>query len=212
MGIDDGLMQLPDDRDRVVAQLLSRSWGELEALEHSGYILFPDQLYRRCKNGTFEGVPIAIRAPREHERREARVMARSRAQKEGLDPDRDADLIGELETVEILWRAIRSPSPPHEPLTVDAAELERSYDRPALMQAYAKLDAVYRIIDPAPQSLTDNEMLALVAALAKERNLLPLAVCAPGARDSFTLTMAVRLQSLLASRSSSAPSERSTPG
>jgi len=196
----DAFIQMPDERDHVLAQILNKNWAELEALEHAGYLLFPEKLFKRRKDGKFEAISVIMRVPREPERRAARVEARQRAQADGLDPQLDSDLIEELETISILWRAIRSPTPPYEPFTADAAELERVYDRPCLMQAYAKLDALHRILDPAPSSMTEGEMLALISALAKERSVLPLAVFGPGARDFFVITMAERLLTLTGSK------------
>lgn len=198
-------------QDHVVEQLLGKSWGELETLEHAGYLLFPETLYRRTKDGSFEEIKVALRVPREYERRAARVEARRMATAEGLDPKLDADMIDELETLCLLWRAIRMPTHPHDPLVMSVEELDKTYDRACLIQAYGKLDALHQVIDPSPASISEAEMFALLAAVAKERNLLPLAVYAPDARDSFTITTAVLLQSLLESKSSSEQSGPSTP-
>ncbi len=203
---------LPDSvHDPVVEQLVGKNWDEIETLEHAGYLLFPDKLYKRNRQGGLDEEPIVLRVPREHELRKARVQANKIAEDDGLDPDRDKDLVDNIETVCILALAIRNSTPPHEPWKPNPRELEKRYDRGALMQLWGKLDALTHVLNPAAGSITKEEMFALVAALAKERNIVPLHVYEPDVQASFIVTMAVQLMSFLVSKSSSASSEPSTP-
>ena len=204
--------KLPDSvHDHVVDQLVGRTWGEIEVLEHAGYLLFPEKLYKRNRKGGYDPVDICLRVPREHELRQARVLARQIALADNLDLDRDRDLVDDLEIVCILSLAIRNADPPHEPWVPDPRKLEETYDRSSLMQLWAKLDNLTQVLDPRPETISEEEMIALMSALSKERNLSPLLVYGSEAQTFCVVTMADRLLSSLASRSSSAPSEPSTP-
>jgi hypothetical protein len=203
MGDDLGEFGEKEAPSHVVEQLLGKSWGELEVLEHAGYLLFPDNIYKRRKDGTFDSVKVMLRLPRQHELRKARVQARGIAVKDGIDLDRDRDLFGDVETVCILAMAIRNSTPPHEPMIPDPLELERDYDRACLMQVWAKIDALHRLVDPAPHEIGEREMFALVAAIAKERSIYPLAVYAADLQATFVVTMACLLNPLLEPKPSS---------
>lgn len=195
---------MPDDPkeppSHVVEQLLSKSWSEVEALEHAGYLLFPSELRRRQKDGTYKAQPIMLRVPRQHEVRAARVRARAMAAEDGLDQELDKDLVSDLENFCLLSIAIRNTTHPHEPYEPDVRLLEKNWDRASLVQAWNNLDSLYRVVDPAPSEISEPEMLMLMAKLAKEQNLGPLAVYGPAARESFIVFMASRLLSFLASK------------
>lgn len=206
-----------DERDwtdnvhpHVVEQLIGKSWGELEVLEHYGYLLFPESIYKRKKDGSFEEKKICLRVPRQHELRKARVDARQIALEDGLDLDRDKDLFGDIETACILSMVIRNSTTPYEQIEPDPRQLEKTYDRESLMQIWTKLDALHNIIDPAAHTITQEEMFALIAAIAKERNIGPLAVYAADLQATFIVTMACMLVPFLVSKSSSEPLDSST--
>ena len=199
-----------DAHPHVVEQLLGKSWGELEVLEHYGYLLFPDSIYKRKKDGTFDEIKVCLRVPRQHELRKARVEARKIALEDGLDLERDKDLFNDLETVCTLSIVIRNRTAPHEPMIPDPRELERDYDRASLMQLWAKVDSLNQVIDPAPHNISEEEMFALIAAIAKDRSISPLAVYAAGSLDTFVIFMASLLVNFLVSKSSSEQSDSST--
>lgn len=197
--------------EHVVEQLIGKDWGELEVLEHASYLLFPDKLYKRNVSGGFDEKRVMLRVPRPHELRKARTMARSIAAEDGLDPKLDRDLIEDIETICILSMAIRDgDSSVFEPWMEDPRKLEKSYDKASLMQIYAKLDSLMKVVDPAPDDISEVEMFALMGAITKERNLSPLLVYGSGAQTTFVVTMAERYMNLLVSKSSSEPSEPST--
>jgi len=204
--------ELPDDvHEHVAKQLLGKTWDEIEVLEHAGYLLFPAELYRRRRDGTFETIAVCLRVPRMPDIRKARLKARTIAANEGLDHKLDAGAVADLETVCILAEAIRNSTAPHEPMIPDPLELERVWDKTSLVQLWAKLDGLNHVIDPRPHDITEIEMLALLARLAKEQTLAPLAVYGSGAQAYFVTTMAARLLTLLESKSSSEPSDASMP-
>ncbi|MCP4674344.1 MAG: hypothetical protein GY854_02265 [Deltaproteobacteria bacterium] len=206
-----GSFDLPEEtHDHVFDQLISKDWGELEVLEVAGRLLFPDKIYRRTKDGSFNEVPVLIQVPRLPELRKARVEARQIAKEDGLDLKLDSDLVDDLEVVCTLSHAIRNVKPDHEPWEPYPRALEKHYDKTSLQQIWAKIDALTKVVDPAPDKISPNEMIALMSAIAKERNLGPLFVYGSAAQTTFVVSMVDQLLSLLESKLSSEPSEPST--
>lgn len=204
-------LKLPETtHEHVVEQLIGKDWGELKVFEKGDYLLFPDNLYKRNVEGGFDKKPIMIRVPRPNELRKARVMARGIAAKDGLDPKLDRDLIEDLETICILTMVIRNDTEPYEPWIEDPVELESTYDKVSLMQIWAKMDALLRVVDPAPAEISEPEFYALTCAIAKERNISPLLVYGSEVQTTYVVTMVDRYLTSLASKSSSEPLEPST--
>lgn len=207
---EDARQRAANVHEHVLQQLLSKSWAELEVIECEGHMLFPESLYRRNLKGTFTAEPVMVRVPRDADTRKARVEARQWALEEGMDLDRDRDLIEEMETMCVLQRCILNPKAAEDPRTgkefrepwcMDAKELEKRYDRPSLHQLWAKLDALGQVLDPRPNTLGKEEMLAALAAIAKSRTIAPLHVYGPGAQKDFIVFMAQALLSFLDSKS-----------
>ena len=199
-------MPLKGSAEEIVATILAKDWSELETLEHADRLLFPDGVMKLKRDGSFERIPIAIRVPREHELRKARLAARKWAADEQLDPELDPEMFDNLDTLCTLSIAIRNATPPHEPWEPDPKRLERNYDKPSLEAVWAKIDAYRSIIDPRVEELDEDETLTLIAAVAAGRNVVPLAVYAGSAQNTFVVSMAVQLLSFLESKSSSASS------
>ena len=187
----------------VADQLLGKSWDDLEVLEHAGHLLFPAEVYRRVRGGEFEPIKVRLRVPRGTDLRKARVKAREWALEEGLDLQADRDLVDDLEIMCTLARAIRNATPPHEPWVADPRELDKDYDRRSLMQVWGKLDSLVHVLDPAPNTISGDEMVALLGAIVRENSIVPLAVYGPESQAGFIVTMAGQLLSLLQSKSSS---------
>ncbi len=208
-----GNFEIPTDvHDHVVDQLLGKSWGDLEVLEHAGYLLFPDKIFKRNSKGGFDETEILLRIPRQNEIRQARVEARKIAAEEELDPKLDPDLFADLDDLCVLAKSIRTKDGDyHEPVEEDPRKLEKRFDKKSLQQVWAKIEALSAVVDPAPDSISEPEMIALANALLKEGNLSPLLVYGPGAQTSFVATTAALLVSSLESKSSSEQSEPSTP-
>lgn len=195
-----------------IEQLLSRGWEALEAIEYQGRLLFPERIYRRGPKGELIADEVMLRVPREGEIRKARAEARKLAAEDGIDPERDADLFETLDNVCLLWISIRNPKPQHEPLVGFPRELEARYDSASLAQVGRKLRALMEAIDPMPSEVNENELLAIIAALAKERTILPFAVCVPAVQVRLVLYMAERLTTSPDWKSSSASSDSSMQG
>lgn len=190
MGITDSL-KLPDTiYDHVADRLLKKGWEGLEILEHADHLLFPDKLYKRKKDGSFDEKEVMLRVPRDYELRKARVTARQIAVNEGIDEEKDKDLFDNLETVCILSVAIRNNTHPFEPWEPDPLILERKYDKTCLAQIWAKVETLSTIVDPKPDQISKEEMYALTAALSSERNLLPLHVYGSVAQTIYIITLA----------------------
>lgn len=199
---------LPENiHDHVLEQLMSKDWEDLKMLEHAGYLLFPENLYKRTKDGKFEAKPIMLRIPREPELRKARIESRRIAKEDGLDLNMDKDLIETIECTCILSMSIRNNTPPYEPWEPDPRLLEKYWDRSSLSQLWAKLDELAKVIDPRPENISSEEMLMLMTKIAKVRNIHPLHAYGPGAQNFFIVTMAGLSLTYLESKSSSELSE-----
>jgi len=195
------IFNLPDDLSGHVAeQLVGMEWGQLEVLEHAGYLLFPEKIFKRQKDGEFKEQKVLIRVPREHEIRKARVTSRRIAKEAELDLKLDADLVENIEDMCLLSIAIRNVDPPHEPWEPNSKVLEKQYDTGSLAQIYSKVDAYRQLINPQPDSISQDEMLALISAISKERSIVPLLAYGPESQTGFIVTMASHLASLMESK------------
>jgi hypothetical protein len=150
--------------------------------------------------------------PREPDNRKFRIEARKIAVEDKLDLKEDADLVDNLEIICTMAWAIRNVTEPHEPWEPEPRELEKRYDRGSIMQLWGQLDALATAIDPAAKDLDEAQMASVLASIAKERSIRPLAVLGPDAQSGFIVTMADRLLSFMDQKSSSDASEPSTPG
>jgi hypothetical protein len=196
-------MTLPEDtHQHVIEQLLSKDWKGLEVLESDGRLLFPDKIYRRRADGSFDGQAVLLQVPREPDLRWARLQARKLAAQSDppMDLEHDRDLIENLEAMCLVSRCMRDPKVPEREFDPSPEHLEAAWDKGALTQIYEKLDRLAQVVDPRPETIGESEMLAVVAAIVKARNILPLAVYAPAAQNICVVTMADRLVTLLASK------------
>lgn len=196
--------------EHVLEQLLCKSWEQLEVIESEGHLMFAESLYRRSVTGGFTEEKVMVRVPREPDLRKARVQARRWALEDGLDLDRDQDLVEQLETLCVMSMVICNFKSAIDPRTQkefreawepDPKALEKRYDRGSLEQLWAKIDALAHVIDPRPNTLGEEETLALISAIARARTVAPLHAYGPGAQESCIVFMARALLSSLASRS-----------
>lgn len=197
--------------DEHVAEIIEKSWAELEAIEHGGALYFPDKLVRVRKDGTREETPIALKPLRAHEERAARIEARKWAQSEGLDPDKDPLHFDDMDTMCQLVRGIRSPTSPFESFEPDPKRLERVYDRGCLEQLYGKLKAYSRKVDPRESEISEEGVIALAAAIVSKRDISPLHGFDGRSQSDFIIGMADLLVSWARSKFLQRSSESSTP-
>lgn len=202
-----------DDRRQVWEQIRAKRWSELGVIESFGRLLFPSFIWKRdVRTGEFVGDKIMIRVPRGDDLRKARVEARKIATDEKLDLDRDKDQVDDLETLCILWAAIRSPTEPFEPLMMDARDLEKRYDRPALEHVNFIVSQMRRVIDPHVSGMDAEELAALTAAIVERGNIVPLAAFDGATQSTFIVTLARLHQSFLMAKSLGGSQEPSTAG
>lgn len=185
---------IAQDRQKLVQEILKRSWADLEVLEFQGHLLFPFQIVRYTATGR-ELINVMLQVPREPVSRKARLQARAWAAKEGLDPVLDPDLFDNMDTMCILSLSIRNTTPPHEPWEPDPAVLEAKYDRPSLDAAWARIEALRMVIDPQEGVVDDDTFSMLIAMIAKKGNIDPLAVLDSSGLQSFIVRTAKLLQS-----------------
>lgn len=195
-------------RDHIIARLMRADWAGAGVIEFDDYLLFPDKLIRRRADGTWEEKGVMLRVPRENDLRKARVLARSLAASEKIDEATDRDMFVNLENLCVLAYAIRNNTPPFEPWQPEPLLLERQHDKVCLQGLWNKLDQLNEVLNPAPNQLSSGEIVALIAAIARSRNLGPLVVYGPGAQSSFVVSMADLLLNLVGSKLSSESIER----
>jgi hypothetical protein len=152
-----------------------------------------------------------LRVARDHELREARTEAREICKKDKINPELDPDLFDQADAMCILAKCIRSDTPPHEPHEPNPLTLEKRYDRASLKTLWARLEVYNELVNPRPEKIGEEDMFAIIAAIARERNIGPLAVFGSRAQSSYIISTAVLLQTLLGSRSSLESSDSSTP-
>lgn len=188
------------DRQKLVQEILKRSWADLQVLEFQGHLLFPHQITRFTATGR-ELIDVMLQVPREPISRKARLQARTWASKVGLDPNLDPDLFDNMDTMCILSLCIRNVSAPHEPWEPDPAVLEEKYDRPSLDAAWARIEALRIVIDPQESVVDDDTFAMLIATIAKKANIDPLAVLDSNGLQTFIVRTAKLLQSYQPSES-----------
>lgn len=184
----------------VVDAISNMSWEKLDELS-DGSLLFPATIQKRKSGGEWESVPVRLRVPRESDMRKARVQARSLALKDGLDLDRDEDLVSNLENICLLSECVRSVGS-DEPFDPFPEHFEKHYDRDSIAALYELLDRYSELLNPRPDTISQDEILFMIARIAEVRNIVPLAAYGPGAVNSCIVGMADLCKTFLESKSS----------
>jgi hypothetical protein len=175
---------MPNAREALAA----KRWDELEALEHEGRVLYPEVIRSRGKGGVLKEVPVAIRVLRKDERRKAKLEAEDWAKEEKLDRDREPGLFDDMDTLCILARALREPKAPHDQFATFKA-LEHDYDMRSLDELWSKYKIYEDLTDPRDGIQTDVEFWAVVGAIGRTRNILPLTECESPAQNGCILRL-----------------------
>lgn len=196
-------VEIADNREHVIARLMVADWSDAGVIEHADTLLFPDELVRRLPSGKWERKKVYLRVPRESDKRKARADARDLCRSQRIDEVKDKDLFANLEAVCTLTYVIRNDTPPYEPWEPDPLLLEKKYDHACLQAMWAKADRLHEVMNPAPNQLSNVEIVALIAAIAKSRHLGPLVAYGPGAQTSFVVSMVDLLLNSMASKLSS---------
>lgn len=203
-------------RRELLEALGTASLEELETLEDAqGRLHLVDVMLRTRKGGRTEQTRVAIRVPRLRDRRAARKRARDRLTNDGLDERKDKDLFDEMERIELLWDSVRNPEPlssgQHEPLCLDAQELEDMFEASTLALLYGKMLSFSELLDPRPEDVTAEEIATIIGAIAEKGQTSPLVGLGPGSQRACITYMARLSVIYLASQSSSGPSNSSAP-
>lgn len=195
-------MPLASDSDALVKAIMAKDWSSLEAIEANGELLFKETIARKRSDGTWEHIPVLLKVLRENERRKCRVVARSWAEEENIDPTIDESYFENMDAIVQLSKALIDPNDPNfGPYEPFYKELEKRFDHPVLTAMWAKMDAYSKVIDPRPQDLEESEFIAMVASIAESRSIVPLVAFGGALQDKFVITMAERLAKLQISKS-----------
>jgi hypothetical protein len=198
-----------------------KSEAELDVIEVGHRALYSDSVKKRDRKvpGKLQEVPVRLRVPNSRDKAMARLDALSWAKKLMSEagykaPERltieDAQAVlgavyfDELDTKCLIARCTREHEPPHEQYMLYEM-LDTLHEHASLMDLWDRLCFYQELEDVRVSELTEEQLLAVVAAIDGVRNLSPLVVIAGSARDSCIVTMACRLQSYL-KRSSCSPS------
>lgn len=172
-----------------IEELGGRTWDELEPIEHeSGAPMLTDKIRKRGRSGWVEQ-SVRVMVPRPAQMFAARAEARAWAAEAKLDMDRDVDLLGEMEQLCILAKAVRTAEPPH-PQFASARELATDYDEASLQELIARVSHYKTLLDPRPSDFTEERVFELVAKIARVGHFGPLVDIAGPAQPSFLLRMA----------------------
>lgn len=178
--------------------LRSKTWEELEAIEHEGRVLYPDALRRRTAKGEVTEKKVLIRVLRKDERRKAFLEAVKLAQGSGVLPKELADLsnvrakaiddqlFDDLDTLCILARAIRDPEPPHVQHGT-AEDLEHDYDMRSIEELWSRYKVYEDRSDPRLEIVDEKTMWSALRALAKAGHILPLTELASPSQNACIL-------------------------
>lgn len=156
--------------------LVAKKWDELEVLEQDDRLYFPDTIRVREKGGKLRETKVTVRVLRKDERRKARNDTVELAAELKVDREKEPDLFDELDTLCILARAIRDPEPPYDQ-HLKAKDLESRYDMRSLEELWSKYKVYEDLTDPRDPIQTDVQFWAIVAAIGRKRNILPLTEC-----------------------------------
>lgn len=198
-----------DDRSHVLEQLAKKRWDDLGVIEDGPELLFPENIWKRGKDGKFVSVPCLLRVARGDELRKARVTARSIAQEDGIDEHKDRDLFENLDTLCTVWFSIRDTAAPFAPLCGDPRELERLYNK-SLPQVIGKVAQLKRVLDPKVSGMSTEELMLVAGGIVERQNLSPLFAFEDATQARFVITSAALLHSYLKARSSAGSPARST--
>ncbi len=172
-----------------IPELGNRTWAELEVIDgESGHVLFKDQIRQRTREG-WKAIEIRVRVTRPEDSLRARATARAWATELKLDPDRDQDMLAEIEQICLLALAIRTAKAPHPQLATHE-ELARDYDEGSLQDVLGRINVYKHLLDPRDAGLSEEDVFKRIVAVAKRGHLGPLTDIAGHEQPSFIVRMA----------------------
>lgn len=166
------------------------TFEELELVRHeSGRLLFPETLRRRNEKGLIIETKIRVWVPNPNDHVEARTEARGWfASKKVLDPDRDKSLFEDMEQACLLARAIRTGEAPHGQYCT-AQELA-TYEETTLQDIQERINVYKGMLEVRTAVIDDATFWRAVVAVARRKNLRPLADIVGHAQISCVVRMA----------------------
>lgn len=156
-----------------VVQLTIDNWDEIGVIERDGRLYMPATIRRRVAKGELKEEPVYLRMVSNVHRVKARVESRALALDQGLDLDRDKDLIGDLENYALLAFAIcDEQGSQHFP---DLKSLWKAYDTQALGDIWGAYDAWVRMLNPNFGTWDAEALWKIIGKVRAGRTIAPLA-------------------------------------
>jgi hypothetical protein len=146
-------------------------------------VLFPDAIRSRGRRAAWSKRCRSASACCAKTSGARRGDADAWAKDEKLDRDRDPGLFDDMDTLCILARAIREPTAPYDQQTTYRL-LESTYDMRSLDELWSKYKIYEDLTDPRDGIQTDVEFWAVVGAMGRTRNILPLTECGSPSRTA----------------------------
>ena len=181
--------------EESLRRISAKTWDELEAIDEGGRLFFRDSIKRIGAKGVVEDVPVLMCVPREEKRR-ARIEARAWAAREGLDPDKDADIFDDMCSYCELALCLRDVDSPKTQFQT-AETLEKHFDRASISDLKARQELYADLIDPRPSVATEDDMLAVAATIARVGNVSPLVAFDSRSQTAYIIFTADRLTRLM---------------
>ena len=178
-----------DERLETVVQLVLDNWDTLGVVEGDGGILYlPSSIRWRNPKGGIAEDKVFLRQVTNQHRWKARTRSRQWATKVGLDLDRDADLVEDLERAELLAFAVRDEQfVQHIP---DGETLAKLYEPGSLEELYSRWEAWTRMVHPSFGEWNAEDMWQVIARVRAGSTITPLAVMPGRAQANLLLFMA----------------------
>jgi hypothetical protein len=175
--------------DRAVGFAID-NWEALGVAEHDGSLFLPTSIKHRRKDGGVSETLVMLRNVSNHNRFKARIEARGYAKTIGLDLDRDAALVDEIENYALLVYAIRDRKPPHDQHAPDLATLIQRYDTQSLAELWGRYNIWIEMLDPRYGEMTEDDLWNTIVRIAREKNAGFLAGIPVHAQPTFIVCMA----------------------
>lgn len=195
-----------------VVKLVLENWDQIGVEERDGVLFLPATILRRDATGGVATVAnVRLRVATNGERVRARVEAREFAKAQGLDLDRDVDLVDMFEQYAILARAIRDEDC-HTQHVPDAATLWKEYEPGSISELWGRYDAWVRMNHPSFGTWDAERMWQVIARIKQRSDISFLAVMPGFEQASCILLMAREACNSPNAPSYAASSGISTPG
>lgn len=186
---------MAEDRVSEAVAFTLENWDALGVKEQNGVLYMPAVIKRRNAAGGNDEQPVMLRNVSNDHKFKCRKVARQFAEQNGLDLDRDQDLVTEIENYALLAYAVRDPRKPYDQLVPDVGKLIQLYDSQSLTELWGRYNVWVEMLDPRFGELTVEQLWQTIVRVAKEKNPGPL-VAMPG-HGQFTCIVLMAQEALL---------------